>query len=129
MNVSALNDTVVIAREVKVKKAIGDVAAFFTGAPQLGSWLSPIKSVDASLGGRIEFRAEVGFEHGGSYKVLDTPEHFVIDTEKFGIIDARLEQIESTTVVKFTFTKSGDAEFEKIVADTVTRFIAMVNYR
>jgi hypothetical protein len=30
--------------------------------------------------------------------------------------------------VNFKFTKADDDEYEKIIADTVTRFIAMVNY-
>lgn len=128
MNVSALNN-LVITREIKVKKDISDVVAFMTGAPQLGSWLSPVKSVDAREGGRIEFRAEVGFEHGGTYQVLDLPGHVVLDTNKFGLIDARFEQIGSTTKVNLTFTKAGDEDYEKVIADTVTRFIAMVNYR
>ncbi|MFM2321118.1 MAG: hypothetical protein RL612_265 [Actinomycetota bacterium] len=128
MNVSALNN-LVITREIKVKKDISDVVAFMTGAPQLGSWLSPVKSVDAREGGRIEFRAEVGFEHGGTYQVLDLPGHVVLDTNKFGLIDARFEQIGLTTKVNLTFTKAGDEDYEKVIADTVTRFIAMVNYR
>ena len=127
MNVSALNN-LVITREIKVKKDISDVVAFMTGAPQLGSWLSPVKSVDPREGGRIEFRAEVGFEHGGTYQVLDLPSHVVLDTNKFGLIDARFEQIGSTTKVNLTFTKAGDEDYEKVIADTVTRFIAMVNY-
>lgn len=128
MNVSALNN-VVITRELKVKKDIADVVAFMTGAPQLGSWLSPVKSVDASEGGRIEFRAEVGFEHGGTYRALDLPGHVVLDTDKFGLIDARFEQVGANTHVNFTFSKSDDEDYEKVIADTVTRFIAMVNYR
>lgn len=128
MNVSALN-TRVITREIKVKKNISDVVAFMTGAPQLGSWLSPVKSVDAREGGRIEFRAEVGFEHGGTYEVIDLPRRVVLETNKFGLIEARFEQIDSTTTVNFTFSKANDEDYEKVIADTVTRFIAMVNYR
>jgi len=129
MNVSALHNSVVITREVKVKKDLADVVAFMTGAPQLGSWLSPVKSVDAKQSGRIEFRAEVGFEHGGTYQVLDLPNHVVLDTDKFGQIDGRFEQVGDSTVVNFIFTKAGDDDYEKVIADTVTRFIAMVNYR
>lgn len=128
MNVSALNN-VVITRELKVKKDITDVVSFMTGAPQLGSWLSPVKSVDAREGGRIEFRAEVGFEHGGTYRTLALPEHVVLETDKFGLIDARFEQNGANTLVNFSFSKSGDEDFEKVIADTITRFIAMVNYR
>lgn len=129
MNVSALNDKVVITREVKVRNDLAHVASFMTGAPQLGSWLSPVKSVDAWHGGRIEFRAEPGFEHGGEYKTFDAPNHFVLNTEKFGEIDARISQAGATTVVNFVFTKSGDEDYERVIADTVTRFIAMVNYK
>ena len=129
MNVNAHNDLMIITRELKVKKPIAEVAAFMTGAPQLGSWLSPVKSVSAEAGGRIEFRAEVGFEHGGEYLVFESPSRFVLLTDKFGEIDAAFEQAEEATLVKLKFSKAGDADFEKIIADTVTRFIAMVNYK
>lgn len=129
MNVSALNEIQVITREIKVKKNLRDVAAFMTGAPQLGSWLSPVKSVDAKLNGRIEFRAEPGFEHGAEYTVFDPPNHFVLATEKYGVIDVTFSQVDTTTLVQFSFSKSGDKDFEKIISETVTRFIAMVNYK
>jgi len=129
MNVNAHNDLMIITRELKVKKPIVEVAAFMTGAPQLGSWLSPVKTVSAEFGGRIEFRSEVGFEHGGEYLVFDSPSHFVLLTDKFGELDAAFEQAEEATLVKLKFSKSGDADFEKLIADTITRFIAMVNYK
>jgi uncharacterized protein YndB with AHSA1/START domain len=129
MNVNAHNETIVITREVKVKKPIAEVAAFMTGAAQLGSWLSPVKSVAAELGGRIEFRAEPGFEHGGTYTTFDSPQRFVIMTDKFGQIAAEFEAAESVTLAKLSFSKSGDLDFEKVIADTITRFIAMVNYK
>ncbi len=129
MNVNAHKEMTTITRELKVKKPIAEVAAFMTGAPQLGSWLSPVKSVSAEAGGRIEFRAEVGFEHGGEYLVFESPSRFVLLTDKFGEIDAAFEQAEEATLVKLKFSKAGDAEFEKIIADTITRFIAMVNYK
>ncbi|MFM6977242.1 MAG: SRPBCC domain-containing protein [Micrococcales bacterium] len=126
---SALNNPTIITREVKVKKDLTEVVAFMTGASQLGSWLSPVKSVDPRVGGRLEFRAELGFEHGGEYLVLDPPSHVVLATDKFGLIDARFEQNGANTIANLSFTKTGDDEFEKVIADTVTRFIAMVNYR
>lgn len=129
MNVNAHNEMTTITRELKVKKPIAEVAAFMTGAPQLGSWLSPVKSVSSEIGGRIEFRAEVGFEHGGEYLVFESPSRFVLLTDKFGEIDAAFEQAEEATLVKLKFSKAGDADFEKIIADTITRFIAMVNYK
>jgi hypothetical protein len=129
MNVNAHNEMTIITRELKVKKPIAEVAAFMTGTPQLGSWLSPVKSVSAEIGGRIEFRAEEGFEHGGEYLVFDSPSHFVLLTDKFGEIDAAFEQAEEVTLVKLKFSKSGDDNFEKVIADTITRFIAMVNYK
>jgi hypothetical protein len=128
MNVSALNETVVLTREIKVAKDLAHVTAFVTGASQLGSWLSPVKSVDPKVGGRIEFRAEAGFEHGGTYEVLDLPHRVVIVTDKFGVVEANFSEANGKTIVHFTFSKSGDDEYEKIIADTVTRFIAMVNY-
>ncbi len=128
MNVSSLNSPRVITRELKIKKNLDHVISFMTGAPQLGSWLSPVKSVDARAGGEIIFRAEAGFEHGAKYQVLDLPTHVVLLSDKFGQIDAKFDEDAGKTLVSFTFTKSGDDEFEKIVADTVTRFIAMVNY-
>lgn len=129
MNVNAHNEMTTITRELKVKKPIAEVAAFMTGAPQLGSWLSPVKSVSSEIGGRIEFRAEVGFEHGGEYLVFESPSRFVLLTDKFGEIDAAFEQTEEATLVKLKFSKAGYADFEKIIADTITRFIAMVNYK
>lgn len=129
MNVTSLKTVKTIAREVKVKKDLNEVVAFMTGAAQLGSWLSPVKSVQAEVGGRIEFRAEQGFEHGGTYQLLDLPHQVILVTDKFGTIDAKFESLGSTTVVNLSFSKSGDEDFEKIIADTVTRFIAMVNYR
>lgn len=129
MNVNAHNQMTTITRELKIKKPIAEAAAFMTGAPQLGSWLSPVKSVSAQAGGRIEFRAEVGFEHGGEYLLFESPSRFVLLTDKFGEIDAAFEQAEEATLVKLKFSKSGDADFEKLIADTITRFIAMVNYK
>jgi uncharacterized protein YndB with AHSA1/START domain len=128
MNVNA-HKNFVITREVKVKKPITEVAAFMTGAAQLGSWLSPVKSVTAELNGRIEFRAEVGFEHGGQYTTFDAPGHFILLTDKFGEIDASFDQQGEVTIANLKFSKSGDEDFEKVIADTVTRFIAMVNYK
>jgi hypothetical protein len=125
MNVSALN---IITRQVKVNKGLEHVVSFMTGAPQLGSWLSPVKSVDPVLGGRIEFRAEAGFEHGATFQLLDLPDHAVIQSDKFGEIDVKFDEVDGKTIVNFTFTKAGDDDYEKIIADTVTRFIAMVNY-
>jgi hypothetical protein len=125
MNVSALK---IITRQVKVNKDLGHVTSFMTGAPQLGSWLSPVKSVDAVLGGRIEFRAETGFEHGATYHLLNLPEHVVILSDKFGEIDVQIEESNGKSIVNFTFSKADDDDYEKIVSDTVTRFIAMVNY-
>jgi uncharacterized protein YndB with AHSA1/START domain len=123
------NKNFVITREVKVKKPITEVAAFMTGAAQLGSWLSPVKSVDARIGGRIEFRAEIGFEHGGEYLVLDEPKRAVLLTDKFGEIDAEFEETDSITIAKLKFSKIADSEFEKLISETITRFIAMVNYK
>lgn len=128
INVSALNNAVVISRELKVAKPLAHVAGFMTGAPQLGSWLSPVKSVDPRVGGRIDFRAESGFEHGGSYLDFDLPNRAVLLTDKFGEIDASFTEADGKTLVNLKFTKSGDADYEKVIADTVTRFIAMVNY-
>ncbi len=125
MNVSALN---IITRQVKVNKGLEHVASFMIGAPQLGSWLSPVKSVDPVLGGRIEFRAEAGFEHGATYLLLDIPQQVIIQSDKFGEIDVKFDEVDGKTIVNFKFTKAGDDEYEKIIADTVTRFIAMVNY-
>ena len=125
MNVSALN---IITRQVKVNKGLEHVVSFMTGAAQLGSWLSPVKSVDPVLGGRIEFRAEAGFEHGATYMVLEIPEHVIIRSDKFGEIDVKFDEVDGKTIVNFTFTKADDDEYEKIIADTVTRFIAMVTY-
>jgi hypothetical protein len=129
MNVSALNDIVVIGREVKVKKDLTEVAAFMTGAAQLGSWISPVKSVEAKLHGVIEFRSEPGFEHRGTYTVFDSPDHFILLTDKFGEIDVHFKQVDANTIVNFKFSKLGDESYERIVSDAVTRFIAMVNYK
>ena len=128
MNVNA-HKNIVITREVKVKKPITVVAAFMTGAAQLGSWLSPVKSVAAQLDGVIEFRAEVGFEHGGRYTKFVEPSHYVLVTDKFGEIEARFADIDGATVATLQFSKAADDGFEKVVADTITRFIAMVNYK
>jgi hypothetical protein len=125
MNVSALN---IITRQVKVNKDLEHVASFMTGASQLGSWLSPVKSVDPVLAGRIEFRAEAGFEHGATYQLLDLPKQVIIQSDKFGLIDVKFEEANGKTIVNFKFSKADDDDYEKIIADTVTRFIAMVNY-
>ena len=129
MNVNAHNEVTKLTRELKVKKPQAEVATFLTGAAQLGSWLSPVKTVDAQLGGRIEFRAEVGFEHGATYELLDMPNHVILNSEKFGLIDVRFSEASGSTLVQFTFSKPAEEGYEKLISETVTRFIAMVNYR
>ena len=127
MNVSVLK----YSREFKFKRPIDEVAAFFTGAAQLGSWLSPVLKIEAQLGGEIEFRAEKGFEHGARYEVLDLPSHVVLSTDKFGAIDARFKEVDGATIAQLTFTSepAGESNFEKVASEAATRFIAMVNYK
>ena len=129
MNVNAHNEVTKVTRELKVKKPLAEVAAFLTGAAQLGSWLSPIKSVDARLGGRIEFRAEVGFEHGATYEVFDFPDHIVLNSDKFGLIEVKFSESSGSTQVDFVFSNQVEEGYEKLISEAVTRFIAMVNYR